>query len=215
MRHLTFRAVHLARALREEDHAAPIHITTIDPLPAARALHSDAAGDGSPESRRLVHALLIRTAPDVWVFFRAGRKTRRRARGCLNRLCPVDMIICWMCRAYGGPELTSPEFLTVIEELSRADGSVGWCAMVASVWSRLTGYIAEGAGRQIFDRNNRLRAALTRLGRPSPFPEDFASPGAGVTAASSSIASGRSATLSCMTARPGASTIAERRISGS
>jgi hypothetical protein len=32
-----------------------------------RALHSDAAGDGSLESRRLFHALLIRTAPDVCV----------------------------------------------------------------------------------------------------------------------------------------------------
>jgi alkylation response protein AidB-like acyl-CoA dehydrogenase len=53
----------------------------------------------------------------------------------------------WMCRAYGAPELTFPEFLAVIEELSRADGSVGWCAMVASVWSPLSGYIAESAGR--------------------------------------------------------------------
>ena len=121
----------------------------------------------------------------------------------------------WMCRAYGGPELTFPEFLAVIEELSRADGSVGWCAMVASVWSRLTGYIAESAGRQIFDRNNRLAGSVNPTGKAVAVPGDFASLGAGVTAASSSIASGRSATRSCMTAKPGASTIAERRISGS
>ena len=46
----------------------------------------------------------------------------------------------WRCRALGGPELTFVEFAQVIEELSRADGSVGWCAMVASVLSRLSGY---------------------------------------------------------------------------
>jgi alkylation response protein AidB-like acyl-CoA dehydrogenase len=79
----------------------------------------------------------------------------------------------WMCRAYGGPELTFPEFLAVIEELSRADGSVGWCAMVASVWSRLTGYIAESAGRQIFDRNNRLAGSVNPTGKAVAVPGGF------------------------------------------
>jgi indole-3-acetate monooxygenase len=78
-----------------------------------------------------------------------------------------------MCRAYGGPELTFPEFLAVIEELSRADGSVGWCAMVASVWSRLTGYIAESAGRQIFDRNNRLAGSVNPTGKAVAVPGGF------------------------------------------
>ena len=45
------------------------------------------------------------------------------------------------CHAFGGPELDFTGFLQVIEELSRADGSVGWCAMVATVWTRLSGTI--------------------------------------------------------------------------
>src|SRR6516162_8189288 len=49
----------------------------------------------------------------------------------------------WRCRALGGPELDFTGFLRVIEELSRADGSVGWCAMVATAWTRLSGAIAD------------------------------------------------------------------------
>jgi alkylation response protein AidB-like acyl-CoA dehydrogenase len=59
-----------------------------------------------------------------------------------------------LCRALGGPELTFIEFAHVIEELARADGSVGWCAMVASVFSRLSGYVGKGFGREIFGNNS-------------------------------------------------------------
>src|SRR5271154_1480676 len=45
----------------------------------------------------------------------------------------------WLCRACGGPELDFSGFLRVIEELSRADGSVGWCAMIAAALGWLSG----------------------------------------------------------------------------
>src|SRR5271167_4340703 len=71
----------------------------------------------------------------------------------------------WRCRAYGGPELTFAEFLPVIEELSRADGSVGWCAMIAAVWGRLSGNIAEDVSREIFAANSRLAGSVNPTGR--------------------------------------------------
>ena len=39
----------------------------------------------------------------------------------------------WLARAFGGPELTMTEYARVIETLSSADGSVGWCAMIAGL----------------------------------------------------------------------------------
>jgi alkylation response protein AidB-like acyl-CoA dehydrogenase len=74
----------------------------------------------------------------------------------------------WRCRALGGPELTFVEFAQVIEELSRADGSVGWCAMVASVLSRLSGYFPEDVGRKIFSDDSRIAGSINPTGRAIP-----------------------------------------------
>ena len=71
----------------------------------------------------------------------------------------------WRSRALGGPELSFADYLPVIEELSRADGSVGWCAMVASVWSRLSGYISEQIGREIFVATSRLAGSVNPTGK--------------------------------------------------
>jgi alkylation response protein AidB-like acyl-CoA dehydrogenase len=71
----------------------------------------------------------------------------------------------WLCRPLGGPELTFVEFAHVIEELSHADGSVGWCAMVASVFSRLSGYVAGDVGREIFGNNSRLAGSINPTGK--------------------------------------------------
>jgi indole-3-acetate monooxygenase len=40
-------------------------------------------------------------------------------------------------RALGGPELNPIDFLTVIEELARLDGSLGWCTVIPAGYSRL------------------------------------------------------------------------------
>jgi indole-3-acetate monooxygenase len=71
----------------------------------------------------------------------------------------------WRCHALGGPELTFAEFAHVIEELSRADGSVGWCAMVSSVLSRLSGYVPEQVGREIFGKSSRLAGSINPTGK--------------------------------------------------
>jgi indole-3-acetate monooxygenase len=71
----------------------------------------------------------------------------------------------WRCRALGGPELDFAQFAHVIEELSRADGSVGWCAMVASVLSRLSGYLSEDIARQIFGDDSRLAGSINPTGK--------------------------------------------------
>jgi alkylation response protein AidB-like acyl-CoA dehydrogenase len=79
----------------------------------------------------------------------------------------------WRCRALGGPELDFTGFLRVIEELSRADGSVGWCAMVATAWTRLSGAIADSAGREIFADGSRLAGSVNPTGKAVAVPGGF------------------------------------------
>ncbi len=80
----------------------------------------------------------------------------------------------WLSRAFGGPELEFAQFARVIEELSRADGSVGWCAMVASVFSRLSGYLGNAAGQEIFRGGTaRLAGSINPTGKAVAEPGGF------------------------------------------
>ena len=56
----------------------------------------------------------------------------------------------WVPRALGGFELDPLNFLRVIEELSRLDGSVGWCAVIPAGYARLAGALREDVARRIF-----------------------------------------------------------------
>jgi alkylation response protein AidB-like acyl-CoA dehydrogenase len=56
----------------------------------------------------------------------------------------------WLARALGGPELNITDYFRVIGELARADGAVGWCTMVSTGYSRFSGFLDEGAAREIF-----------------------------------------------------------------
>jgi indole-3-acetate monooxygenase len=56
----------------------------------------------------------------------------------------------WLPRALGGPELDPLSFLTVIEELSRLDGTVGWCTVIPAGYSRLAAGLDETVAREIF-----------------------------------------------------------------
>src|SRR5216683_6369653 len=55
-----------------------------------------------------------------------------------------------MPRAWGGPELNLLSQLRVIEALSIADASAGWCAMIGSDGGYLTAYIDQDEGRKMY-----------------------------------------------------------------
>ena len=72
----------------------------------------------------------------------------------------------WLSRDVGGPELSFIEAARVIEALSCADGSAGWCAMVSTVLSRLSGYLAAGVAREMFgDGRSRLAGSVNPTGK--------------------------------------------------
>jgi indole-3-acetate monooxygenase len=51
---------------------------------------------------------------------------------------------------YGGPERHPIECMRVIEEVSRLDGSVGWCVMIGATTALLAGYLPERWARPIY-----------------------------------------------------------------
>ncbi len=74
------------------------------------------------------------------------------------------------CRELGGPELSPLTGFHVIEELSRADGSVGWCAMIASSLSLSTGWLAPEVGAKMFGSpiDVRIAGSIRPEGRAYP-----------------------------------------------
>jgi alkylation response protein AidB-like acyl-CoA dehydrogenase len=55
----------------------------------------------------------------------------------------------YLPRSMGGPETPPLTAFRVVEELSRNDGSVGWCAMIATALSLNTGRLPAEVGREL------------------------------------------------------------------
>jgi alkylation response protein AidB-like acyl-CoA dehydrogenase len=71
-----------------------------------------------------------------------------------------------MPREWGGPELDPLSQIQVIEELSYADGSVGWCAMINSDGGYFSAYLDPRVGRDMYrDLNAPTGGSLLFTGR--------------------------------------------------
>jgi alkylation response protein AidB-like acyl-CoA dehydrogenase len=57
-----------------------------------------------------------------------------------------------MPASWGGPEMSSPEQVEVIEILSRADGSVGWCAFTGSDSGIYSGYLDQAVAKTLYPK---------------------------------------------------------------
>jgi len=68
----------------------------------------------------------------------------------VQRLRDAELFHLWLPRSIGGPQLHPIDLMAVIEELSRVDGSVGWCAANASVVSMIGGSLLEASTRHMF-----------------------------------------------------------------
>jgi alkylation response protein AidB-like acyl-CoA dehydrogenase len=68
----------------------------------------------------------------------------------VEALAAAGLLQMFLPRAIGGRELPPLVAFRAIEEVSKADGSVGWCTMIATVLSLFTGWLdadIAGAGR--------------------------------------------------------------------
>jgi len=72
----------------------------------------------------------------------------------------------YLPRAMGGAERSPLEVFHVVETISRADGSAGWCVTVANAISAFMGWLTPEAGRQLAGTpaNIRVAGSLRSLG---------------------------------------------------
>jgi alkylation response protein AidB-like acyl-CoA dehydrogenase len=69
-----------------------------------------------------------------------------------------------MSRALGGPELSPLEQIVVLEELSAADGSAGWCGMINSDGGYVTSFLDPAVAKELYPS---LDLATSVIGNPS------------------------------------------------
>ena len=89
-------------------------------------------------------------APDILATRDEIERDRRLPEPLVEKMRAAGFFELWLPEVFGGPALHPQDFLAVVEELSAADGSAGWCAMIGSSWSLLAGSLNEIDAREIF-----------------------------------------------------------------
>jgi alkylation response protein AidB-like acyl-CoA dehydrogenase len=71
----------------------------------------------------------------------------------------------WLPRSLGGAELSPVDYFRVMEVVSRHDGSVGWCASIASTGTRAAGLIAESSAAELLADGGFVSGSLSSTGK--------------------------------------------------
>ncbi len=77
----------------------------------------------------------------------------------VGAMARVGLFQLYLPRSMGGAEVDPITGICAIEELSKVDGSVGWCAVLASNISGFAGWLDEDVGRNLFGQPPDVRGA--------------------------------------------------------
>jgi len=85
----------------------------------------------------------------------------------VQALAATGVLQMYLPRGMGGPELPPLAVFYAVEEISRADGSIGWCTMLSTAISSLMGWLDADAGRAMAGSpaNMRTAGSIRPLGR--------------------------------------------------
>jgi alkylation response protein AidB-like acyl-CoA dehydrogenase len=87
-------------------------------------------------------------------------RARQLPRDLADQLIATGVFKTWVPRAFGGDEADPFAGLRIIEQVSAADGSTGWCTMIGLQNGLVGGYMAEAGAREVF-ANPEQPTALT------------------------------------------------------
>ncbi len=106
-----------------------------------------------------VVAAARRLSPQIVATREEAERLRHLPPALADILADAGLYRLYLPRAVGGLELPPATVFEVIEKLSRADGSVGWCLMNANAVALGAGWLAPEVGRRMFGQPPNIRAA--------------------------------------------------------
>lgn len=98
-------------------------------------------------------------APQIRAMSDALENTRQFPSVLVEALEAAGLFQLYLPQAMGGPEVAPLTAFRAIEALSRADGAVGWCAMIAVAESLFLGWLPPEVGRTLFGQPPKVRMA--------------------------------------------------------
>lgn len=91
-------------------------------------------------------------------------QARRMPRDLVDELRKTGMFALGVPRALGGTEAAPADLMRAIETVAAADGSAGWCAMIATGNNVAAGYMCESGAREVFADPAAPRAGIAAPG---------------------------------------------------
>jgi len=101
----------------------------------------------------------IKLGPQIQAISEALEATHRLPPALVEALIQAGLFQLYLPQAMGGPELPPLTVFHAIEALSRVDGSVGWCTMIAVAESLFLGWLQPEVGRTLFGQPPEVRMA--------------------------------------------------------
>jgi indole-3-acetate monooxygenase len=89
-------------------------------------------------------------APEITARSREFESVRRLPADLARELAEAGIFRMAIAKEYGGAERRPADLVRVIEEVSRADGSVGWCVMIGASTAALSGFLSPPTAREIY-----------------------------------------------------------------
>lgn len=117
-----------------------------------------AVTDAVPTSRGALLAAVRDLTPEIVAAAAGAERERRMPLPLADRFSAAGLFRMSVPEAYGGSRAELSTQLEVIEEVSRADGSAGWCVMIASTTSVLAGHLDESVLQALFGYDPRASA---------------------------------------------------------
>ena len=132
-----------------------------------------------PRPDRDTAAELIAAAEAFVPHVRAAREECERLRhvppAMAEAMARAQFLQMYMPKALGGPQVSPLTAYRVVETISRADGSIGWCAMIATAQSAYGGWLPLDIGRAMAGNpaDLRLAGSIRPLGKATPVPGGY------------------------------------------
>jgi alkylation response protein AidB-like acyl-CoA dehydrogenase len=106
-----------------------------------------------------VAAVVGQLGPQIHAARQEAEELRQTPPALADAIAKAGLYQMYLPHSAGGPEMSPLAAFGAIEELSKADGSVGWSAMIATVLSFFVGWLTRGVAREMSGEPANLRVA--------------------------------------------------------